>query len=139
MKVKLAVLMRTLLGAMFIGSGLFHMIKPAVYLPMMPDYLPFHLELIYLSGVIEIILGAAFFVARFRKPAAWGMIALLIAVFPANIHMFLHAERFPDIPYFAHLVRLPMQAVFIWWAWLYTRVSSTEKTSQSPSTSQSRV
>jgi uncharacterized membrane protein len=136
MKNKLAILMRTLLGLMFLGGGIVHMVNPAVYLPMMPDYLPYHLELVYLSGVIEIVIGAAFFIERYRRLAAWGMIALMIAVFPAHVHMFVHAERFTDVPYAAIVLRMPMQAVLIWWAWLYTRASSTVSTSHSASTSQ---
>lgn len=118
---------RILLWAMavfYVLAGINHFRNPDFYLPMMPAYLPAHLELIYVSGVAEILLGIAVLVRRTRRLAAWGIIALLVAVFPANLNMAIY-----DIPVGGrseglgiwNWVRLPMQAVLIAWAWWYTR------------------
>jgi len=86
----------------------------------MPPYLPLHLELVYLSGFIEIALGVLLLVPRFSRFAAWGIIALLVAVFPANIHLYQHQEIFP-LPPIVHLLRLPLQGVFFLWAFWHTK------------------
>lgn len=107
----------------YVLGGLNHLADPAFYLPMMPPYLPAHLPLIYLSGMAEVVLGIAVLIPRTRSLAAWGIIALLIAVFPANIHIAVH-----DVPLMGgtegagvwNWVRLPLQAVLIAWAWWYT-------------------
>jgi uncharacterized membrane protein len=87
--------LKWLLGVLFILAGLNHFRVAEVYVKIMPPYLPWHLELVYLSGVVETALGVLLLVRKFTILAAWGLIALLIAVFPANIHMALHAELFP--------------------------------------------
>ncbi|HTY17381.1 MAG TPA: DoxX family protein [Myxococcota bacterium] len=117
------------MGAFYLLAGLNHFRDPAFYLPMMPTYLPAHRELVELSGVAEFALGLALLVVgaaapRLRRAAAWGVIALLLAIFPANLHVALH-----DVPIGGrseglgvwNWVRLPFQAVLIAWAWLYTR------------------
>ena len=86
----------------------------------MPPYLPLHLELVYLSGFFEIALGLLLLVPRFSRLAAWGIVSLLIAVFPANIFLYEHQELVPASPT-AHLLRLPLQGVFILWAFWHTR------------------
>jgi uncharacterized membrane protein len=117
------------MGGFYAIAGLTHFRDLDFYLPMMPHYLPAHRALVELSGVAEfalglvlVVLGAS--VPRLRRWAAWGVIALLIAVFPANLHIALH-----DVPIGGRAqglgvwnwVRLPFQAVLIAWAWLYTR------------------
>src|SRR4051812_13016956 len=99
-----------LLAIFMIGSGTMHFVRPDLYLKIMPPYLPWHLALVYLSGFFEIALGALLFVPRLSRLAAWGNIALLIAVFPANIFLFQHQEILPAPP-LLHLLRLPLQAV----------------------------
>ena len=74
-----------------------------------------------LSGVFEILLGIFLVIPRFTRFAAWGIIALLIAVFPANIYLASHPELMPDVSPTFHLLRLPFQAIFIAWAWWFTR------------------
>jgi uncharacterized membrane protein len=69
---------------------------------------------------MEVLLGVALLIPRLRRVAAWGVIALLIAVFPANIYAFQHQELLPAPP-LVHLLRLPLQGVFIVWAWWHTR------------------
>jgi uncharacterized membrane protein len=106
---------------MFILAGANHFIKPEFYLPMMPPYIPAHELMVILSGIAEMILGLLLLVPKVSRLAAWGLVALLIAVFPANLHMALYSEQFPDIPQMGLWIRLPLQGVMIWWAWLYTR------------------
>lgn len=103
-----------------IGAGAMHFVRPEFYVKIMPPYLPWHLELVYASGVAEMGLGALLLVPHFTQLAAWGIIALMIAIFPANVHVYLHQELLPAPP-IMHLLRLPLQAVFIAWAYWHTR------------------
>lgn len=119
---------RRLLGALFIIAGLNHFLQPRFYLAIMPDYLPAHRELVAASGYAEITLGALAFVPPARRLTRWGLIALLIAVFPANLHMALHPERFGRIPPVLLWVRLPLQAVLIAWVWWATADEDTSVT-----------
>ena len=114
-------MMRWVLGVLLILAGVNHFANPGFYIRIMPPYLPWHAELVFISGVFEVVLGAALLVPRLRRAAACGIIALLIAVFPANLHMALNAEQFPRIPEPLLWARLPLQAVFIAWAFRYTR------------------
>ncbi len=107
-------------AALFMIAGVSHFVGTGFFLKIMPPYLPFHLTLVLVSGLIEIILGILLFVPRYSSLAAWGIIALLIAVFPANIYVYQHQELFP-FPWFLHLLRLPLQGVLILWAFVYTR------------------
>jgi uncharacterized membrane protein len=111
---------KSVFAALFILGGVLHFIVPESYVRIMPPYLPYHRPLVLLSGVFEIALGVLLLVPRFSKLAAWGLIALLIAVFPANIYLYQHQEIWPLTP-LVHLLRLPLQGVLILWAYLYTR------------------
>ena len=111
------------LGVAYIAAGVAHFWIPDFYLRIMPPYLPAHRELVEFSGVAEFVLGLAMLVfgarvPRIRRWTAWGIIALLIAVFPANIHAALHDIGGTGI---LAWLRLPIQALLIWWAWIYTR------------------
>jgi uncharacterized membrane protein len=112
-----------LLAIFFVLAGANHFINAGFYLQMMPPYLPWHLFLVYLSGIGEIVLGIMVLIPGLTSIAGWGLIALLIAVFPANIHMALHPDLFPNISPVALWIRLPFQAVFIAWAYWSTRPS----------------
>ncbi|MGI8811341.1 MAG: DoxX family protein [Pyrinomonadaceae bacterium] len=112
---------RVIFGVLFILAGLNHFIDPAFYLKIMPPYLPWHVALVLISGAAESLLGVMLLMRRFERWAAWGLISLLIAVFPANVYMVQHSELFPDIPVVALWLRLPLQAVLILWAYIYTR------------------
>jgi uncharacterized membrane protein len=101
-------------GLTYIGTGAMHFIKPRWYQAIMPDYLPAHRELVYASGLAEIAGGAGILDDRTRAPAAWWMIATLVAVFPANVHMAVNPDRYARIPRWALYARLPFQALFIW-------------------------
>jgi len=111
------------LTAFMIGAGTMHFVHPEFYLKIMPPYLPLHQELVFLSGICEVALGLLLLVPRYSQLAAWGIIALLIAVFPANIYVFQNPEVLPAPP-LLHLLRLPLQGVFILGAYWHTRPHS---------------
>ena len=108
-----------LLAAFMVGAGTLHFVKPEFYLKIMPPYIPWHLEMVYLSGFCEALFGVLL-VTRYSRWAAWGIFALLIAIFPANIYLYQHQELLPAPP-LVHLLRLPLQAVFLAWAYWHTR------------------
>ncbi len=97
-------------------QGINHFIADEWMVRMIPDYLPAPMLMVYLSGVAEIVLGAAVFVPRLRRLAGWGIVALLFAVFPANLEMALHPEQWPISPTVLW-ARLPLQLVFLFWTW----------------------
>lgn len=113
-------ILKWILGIAFVFAGSNHFINPKFYLNIMPPYLPWHLFLVYLSGAFEIILGIMLLVPKTQRFGAWGLIALLIAVFPANIYMAMNPEKFADIRPFLIYLRLPLQFVIIAWAYWYT-------------------
>jgi uncharacterized membrane protein len=112
---------RYLCGVLYIAAGVNHFVSPAFYTQMMPPYLPWHLALVYVSGVAEAGLGALLLFQRWSTWAAWGLIALLLAVFPANIHMAMHPQDFAWASPTSLYLRLPIQGLLIAWAWWYTR------------------
>lgn len=118
---KIKTIGRIILGLLFIAAGINHFVNTEFYLRIMPPYLPWHLPLVWISGVAEAVLGFALFVPRAGRLAAWGLIALLIAVFPANLHMAMNPQMYPEISVAALYLRLPLQALFILWAYVYTR------------------
>ena len=109
-----------LLGIAFITAGIIHFVRPDFYVKIMPPYLAWHLELVYISGVAEAVLGIMVLIPKCRWLGAWGLIALLIAVFPANIHMALNPQEFPGISPVLLWLRLPLQFVLIAWAYWFT-------------------
>ncbi len=115
-----------LMAALIIRAGVAHFTNPGGFVAIMPLYLPLHLELVYLSGVFEILGGIGALFSWTRRFAGWGLIALLIAVFPANLHMALNPELFPTIPEWALYARLPLQLVFVAWVRWATKPDSTE-------------
>lgn len=114
-------LTRYIFGLAFVLAGLNHFVNPDFYVRIMPPYLPWHLALVYVSGIAEVALGALLLVPRWSRLAAWGLVALLVAIFPANVYMAMHPEAFPDVAPLLLYVRLPLQGVLILWAWWYTR------------------
>jgi uncharacterized membrane protein len=106
---------RAVLGAVFILAGMVHFIRPRMYEAIMPGWLPAHTELVYASGAAEIAGGAAVLADRTTRPGGLWLIATLIAIFPANVHMALHAERYPEIPEALLWIRLPFQALLVAW------------------------
>ena len=111
------------MGLAYIYVGIRHFIDPDFFLAIMPDYLPYHLEAVYISGICEIALGAMLFFKKYRWIAGWGLIHLLIAVFPANIYLAQNeeAQHAIQISESAALIRLPFQALFIGLAYWHTK------------------
>ena len=110
----------------FIAAGVLHFISTPSYLKIMPPYIPYHLTLVYVSGVFEMLGGLGLLVPQTRRTAAWGLIALLIAVFPANIYMATNpvesgaASLAPVLRW----CRLPLQPLLAWWLLWCTKPSS---------------
>ena len=94
-----------------------HFVSPAIFMRAMPPYLPWPLELVLVSGVFEVLGGIGLLAPfpKLRAAAGFGLIALLLAVFPANINMALNPQLFKEIPPIVLYCRLPLQLVFILW------------------------
>lgn len=112
-----------LMAALYIFAGVMHFVDPGFFLKIVPPYLPFPEALVYISGVAEIVLGVGLLIPQYRRLAAWGVILLLIAVFPANIYHYTSGGAGMDIPESMLIVRLLFQGVLIAWAYVYTRES----------------
>jgi uncharacterized membrane protein len=108
------------LATFFIYFGVDHFINPDFYLSIMPPAFPLHEEAVYISGLFEILGGVGVLISRFRKIAAWGLIALLVAVYPANIYMAITPEVFPNISIELLYFRLALQFLFFYWAYVVT-------------------
>ena len=120
---------RILLAAFFVVAGANHFRTPAVYLGMMPSWLPSPLTLIYISGAAEIIGGIGVCVPSARRFSGWGLIGLLVAVFPANLHVALqgHMPGFDFSPLILWS-RLPFQLAAIGWVWWTTLAPARNET-----------
>ena len=114
-------ILKWLLGALFALAGANHFVHTEFYVSIMPPYLPWHTALVYVSGAAEMILGLMLFFRRVERLAAWGMIALIVAVTPANVQMAIHPELYPDYSPSVLWARLPLQGVLIAWAFWFTR------------------
>lgn len=108
----------------FVLAGLLHFLAPETYLRLMPPYVPAPLAMVYASGALEILGGLGLLVPRTRRAAAWGLTALLLAVFPANIHVALSRISVEGMPPWYGWLRLPFQAIYIWWILASTQESS---------------
>jgi uncharacterized membrane protein len=110
------------LGLAFVGVGILHFVMPAFFLRIMPSWIPWHAAAVAVSGVFEILGGLGVLVPQTRRLAGLGLIALLVAVFPANVHMALNPSDFADIASPDGLWwRLPMQPMLMVWVWWTTR------------------
>jgi uncharacterized membrane protein len=107
----------------YIAAGSLHFVKPAPYLRIMPPYIPWHAAMVRVSGAFEILGGLGMMVPATRRAAAFGLVALLIAVFPANIYMAMHPVEAgaSAIAPVLRWGRLPLQALLIWWLLWCTR------------------
>lgn len=112
-------LMRIAAALFFIGAGINHFLKPQFYRQIIPPSFPARSLLVAVSGVCEIAGGVGLLIPPLRRPAAWGLIALLIAVFPANVYMATSPQLTPgrDYPHWLLWARLPLQLVIIAWVW----------------------
>lgn len=112
-----------LLALAFVTAGVMHFVRAELFVAIMPPWIPWHLELVWLSGVFEILGGLGVLLPATRRVAGLGLVALLIAVYPANVHMALHPEAFVarGMSEASLWIRLPFQFVFMAWAWWATR------------------
>jgi uncharacterized membrane protein len=110
-----------IMAAFYVIAGANHFINPLFYKKIMPPWLPCHYSLIYISGVCEIVFGSLLLPKQTRKPAAWGIIVLLVAVFPANIQMMLNYWHQQSPYLWIAILRLPLQVLLIWWAYQFAR------------------
>ena len=108
------------LSIFFCFIGFDHFVSPTFYLNIMPQEWPLKLEAVYISGLFEIIGGISILFSKLRKFAGWGLIVLLIAVYPANIHMAVNYHLFPDISLAMLYFRLALQFVFVYWVFSVT-------------------
>jgi len=111
------------MGGFYILNGLNHFFNADAYIAIMPAYLPWHSQLVALSGVAEIAVGAGVLIRATRVAAAWGIVALLILIFPANLYVAMNGLPYvgdePNVV--LNWVRLPFQLVLIAWAYWYTK------------------
>ena len=115
--------LRLLLAVFMVAAGILHFLKPVPFIRIVPEFLPYPAGLVYLSGAIEVLLGIGLLIPPLIQSAAWGLVMLFIAVYPANLNMaFNHIDinGIPDTWWF-HAFRLPFQFVLIAWAYWYTR------------------
>lgn len=116
-----------LTSALFLSAGILHFTHPDFFVAIVPPWLPAPLLLVYVSGAFEILGGALVWPERTRSLAGYGLIALLFAVFPANLHMAMNPDLFPDIPRAALYGRLPLQLFFMGLVYVSTRASTEAK------------
>ena len=128
MKIKLLKILKFvtiyLMAYFYIKIGVDHFTNPDYYMNIMPPYLPLHLELVYISGVLEATLGSMLLFKKTRFYAGWGLILLLIAVYPANIYLAFNQapqEAIGISHFLASWIRLPLQFVFIALAYWHTK------------------
>jgi len=110
-----------IMAAFYLAAGANHFINPEIYLGIMPPWLPFQASLVYISGAVEIIGALLLLSDKTRNAGAWVLIALLLAVFPANIQMAINYYIVGHSMFWLTIVRLPFQLVLIWWAWKFIK------------------
>ena len=106
--------------AWFFFGGISHFTNAEFFLAIMPPYLPYHLELVWISGVFEVLGAIGLIIPRTRLAAGIGLIVLTIAVTPANIHMAMNPDLFPDATAAGLYGRLAFQVFFLWLIWFST-------------------
>lgn len=110
---------RFVIGGIFILAGLLHFIKPGMYISIMPDYIPYHKAMVYISGIAEVLGGVGIMITNLRTYASIGLILLLIAVFPANIDMAGKGYKNHGLTLYTWILigRLPLQFLLIYWVY----------------------
>lgn len=109
-----------LMAILYVIAGLNHFRNPKLYLKIIPPYFPSPNLLNYLSGIAEVILGIGLCIPLLSEISAWGIIALLVAIFPANLYMFTNKKAGLGLSKTVLLIRLPLQIVLMIWAYSYT-------------------
>lgn len=109
---------RWLLIAVYLPFGLFHILKPGGFLPIMPEWVPFPREVVVLTGAAEVLGAVGLMIPRLRYAAGVGLALYAVGVFPANLHHALDGVTVPGLPssWWYHAPRLAFQPVFVWWA-----------------------
>lgn len=120
-KLTLQHLARLFIFAWFFIGGIAHFARPALFLQIMPPYIPFHLSAVYISGAFELMGAVALCFKPLRSMAGYGLMLLTLLVTPANVYMLQHAELFTNVPEWALVIRLPFQALLIWLIWWCSR------------------
>jgi len=120
---------RIFYGILFIGSGVSHFVTPDFYESIVPEFLPSPKLLVIVTGIVEILLGLFFAYKPTSRYAAWILIVYLIAMFPVNVLMALHPERFPQFAPLGLWLRLPLQTLLITLAYLLSRDRASTATS----------
>lgn len=110
-----------LMAAMYMVAGIFHFLKPRMYLRIMPRYLPKHRLLVYLSGLVEIILGVGLIFPETKDLAIYGIILMLIIFLSVHFYMLSSEKAGAGLPKWALWLRIPLQFLLIWWAWFYLK------------------
>jgi uncharacterized membrane protein len=112
-----------LASVFYIAAGTLHFVQPAPYLRIMPPYIPWHTTMVAVSGALEVLGGLGLLIPRTRRAAAWGLVALLVAVFPANVYMATNPIEAgaASIAPWIRWGRLPLQLLLIWWLLWCTR------------------
>jgi uncharacterized membrane protein len=111
------------MSGLYILAGILHFVIPGFFKSIVPTYIPkqHHMNIVYISGVFEILFGSMVLYEPTRILGAWLLIALLIAVFPANIQMSVTFYQKKNKFFWATVARLPLQFVLIWWAYTFTQ------------------
>ena len=106
---------------LYAGAGINHFIHPVFYLQIMPAWLPLHKELVFISGVAEIVCALLLLFPKTRRFGAYCTIVLLVGVFPANIQMLIDYAKTDNPLLWIAILRLPIQLLLIWWAYVFTK------------------
>ena len=107
------------MAGLYILAGILHFLFPRMYQRIMPDWIPEKKIMVYLTGVLEVVLGVALFFPAFRNPALYGIILLLISFLPVHTNMLRNEKAQMNIPLWILWLRIPFQGLLIYWAFLY--------------------
>jgi uncharacterized membrane protein len=110
------------MALLYVAAGVNHFYNTKMYMRIMPQYIPYHKPIVFVSGVVEILLGILLLIPLTSSFAAWGIIATLLIVFPANIHHLTSSKKAKGMIKVMLIIRLPLQAVLVYWAYWYTHI-----------------
>lgn len=117
------IVFQIILAIAMVVVGALHFTEPEGFVKIVPDYLPYPLALVYISGFVEVLAGVGLLIPQGSRAAAWILVVLFIAVFPANLYQAVNNIEVASLPHDPPLkeLRLPFQAVLVAWAWWFTR------------------
>lgn len=110
-----------ILAFFLVFAGSMHFLRPLVFIKIIPSYIPFHIQMVYISGIVEILCGLLLLFPQTQTIGAWLSIILFVAVFPANIEMAKDFYLMHNKYFWLTVLRLPLQLVLIWWAYQFTK------------------